>query len=182
MVDGGRGMATLLIFLFMSTNADSFCIGARHTLTAGSPSLGFKPALPVGTPHGSLRRSTTPLNMSGAGRPELGCQRDPKRWPLSMSTSEMEGLQQESGLIGEDSAVFSIEEQSLKSWGYFVAVLSTVLTALYFLWINPETGFGDDFVRVLENASGGDSTITITLILGIFAVAHSGLASLRPKA
>ena len=40
---------------------------------------------------------------------------------------------------------------------------------------------GDDFVRALEGIAGGDSTITITLILGIFAVAHSGLASLRPK-
>lgn len=40
---------------------------------------------------------------------------------------------------------------------------------------------GDDFVRLLEGLSGGDTTITITLILGVFAVAHSGLASLRPK-
>lgn len=40
---------------------------------------------------------------------------------------------------------------------------------------------GDDFVRMLEEISGGDSTITVALILGIFAVAHSGLASLRPK-
>lgn len=40
---------------------------------------------------------------------------------------------------------------------------------------------GDDFVRVLEQVCGGDTTITITLMLGIFAVCHSGLASLRPK-
>ncbi len=192
-----------------------------------------------------------------------------------MSASELEDLQRRSGLVGEDAAVFSFEEQSLKSWGAFLAVLGTVLTALYFLWLNPDTGFGeysvwvaisfflrqalafsaswgvnkvqgqilllavgfaavpsrrsppiflcvgfetplngnndqihawvrlrvlpssleyafisphpcrfglgDDFVRSLEGVSGGDSTITITLILGIFAVAHSGLASLRPK-
>lgn len=40
---------------------------------------------------------------------------------------------------------------------------------------------GDDFVRVLEGVTGGDTTITVSLILAIFAVAHSGLASLRPK-
>lgn len=60
-----------------------------------------------------------------------------------MSTSELEDLQRQSGLIGEDAAVFDIEEQSLKSWGAFLAVLGTVLTALYFLWLNPETGFGE---------------------------------------
>ena len=36
-------------------------------------------------------------------------------------------------------------------------------------------------MRAIESISGGDSTVTITLILGIFAVAHSGLASVRPK-
>ncbi|CAM9261631.1 unnamed protein product [Ectocarpus fasciculatus] len=101
--------------------------------------------------------------------------------PLAMSASELEDLQRQSGLVGEDAAVFSFEEQSLKSWGAFLAVLGTVLTALYYLWLKPETGYGDDFVRFLEGLSGGDSTITITLILGVFAVAHSGLASLRPK-
>ncbi|CAB1119333.1 unnamed protein product [Ectocarpus sp. CCAP 1310/34] len=98
-----------------------------------------------------------------------------------MSASELEDLQRQSGLVGEDAAVFSFEEQSLKSWGAFLAVLGTVLTALYYLWLKPETGYGDDFVRFLEGLSGGDSTITVTLILGVFAVAHSGLASLRPK-
>lgn len=60
-----------------------------------------------------------------------------------MSSSELEGLQRNSGLIGEDSAVFSFEDQSLKSWGAFLAVLGTVLTALYYLWLNPDTGYGE---------------------------------------
>lgn len=60
-----------------------------------------------------------------------------------MSTSELEDLQRQSGLIGEDAAVFSFEDQSLKSWGAFLAVLGTVLTALYFLWLNPDTGYGE---------------------------------------
>lgn len=61
--------------------------------------------------------------------------------PLAMS--ELEGLQRESGLIGEDAAVFSFGDQSPKSWGAFLAVLGTVLTALYVLWINPDTGYGE---------------------------------------
>lgn len=59
-----------------------------------------------------------------------------------MSASELEELQRQSGLIGEDAGVFSFAEQSLKSWGAFLAVLGTVLTALYYLWLNPDTGFG----------------------------------------
>ncbi|CAM9319066.1 unnamed protein product, partial [Sphacelaria rigidula] len=79
--------------------------------------------------------------------------------------------------IGEDAAVFSFESQSLKSWGAFLAVLGTVLTALYYLWLNPDTGYGE--ILVLEEVAGGDTSITISLILAVFAVAHSGLASLR---
>lgn len=60
-----------------------------------------------------------------------------------MSASELEDLQRQSGLVGEDAAVFSFEEQSLKSWGAFLAVLGTVLTALYYLWLNPDTGYGE---------------------------------------
>lgn len=70
--------------------------------------------------------------------------------PLAMSTPELEDLQRQSGLIGEDAAVFDIEEQSLKSWGAFLAVLGTVLTALYFLWLNPETGFGERLATWFE--------------------------------
>lgn len=60
-----------------------------------------------------------------------------------MSATELEDLQRQSGLVGEDAAVFSFEEQSLKSWGAFLAVLGTVLTALYYLWLNPDTGYGE---------------------------------------
>lgn len=65
--------------------------------------------------------------------------------PLAMATTELEDLQRQSGLVGEDAAVFSFEEQSLKSWGAFLAVLGTVLTALYYLWLNPDTGYGECF-------------------------------------
>lgn len=63
--------------------------------------------------------------------------------PLAMSAAELEDLQRQSGLVGEDAAVFSFEEQSLRSWGAFLAVLGTVLTALYYLWLNPDTGYGE---------------------------------------
>lgn len=63
--------------------------------------------------------------------------------PLTMATSELEDFQRQSGLIGEDAGVFSFKEQSLTSWGAFLAVLGTVLTALYFLWLNPDTGYGE---------------------------------------
>lgn len=62
-----------------------------------------------------------------------------------MSVTELEDLQRQSGLVGEDAAVFSFQEQSLKSWGSFLAVLGTVLTALYYLWLNPDTGYGELF-------------------------------------
>lgn len=47
--------------------------------------------------------------------------------------------------------------------------------------VSPIKSTGDDFVGALEGLSGGDTTVTIALILAIFGVAHSGLASLRPK-
>lgn len=34
-------------------------------------------------------------------------------------------------LVGEDSAVFDLEKQSWKSWGYFVAILAAVAIGLY---------------------------------------------------
>lgn len=65
--------------------------------------------------------------------------------------------------------------------GYAVDVLSACLDLCCIMLLVCRSWPGDDFVRALEGIAGGDSTITITLILGIFAVAHSGLASLRPK-
>jgi zeta-carotene isomerase len=80
-----------------------------------------------------------------------------------MTVQELEKLQAESGLIGEDAAVFDVKEQKLISWVRFLAVLGTVLTALYYLWINNDTGFGDDFVRALESLSGGDRSASALL-------------------
>ena len=43
-------------------------------------------------------------------------------------------------LIGEDAATFSLESQSSEAWYIFAAAVSTVLAALYVLWIRAETG------------------------------------------
>lgn len=64
--------------------------------------------------------------------------------PLGVSGPELEVLQRDSGLIGEDSAFFSLKDQSLKSWGAFLAVLVSGLVGLYYLWINPDTGYGEN--------------------------------------
>ncbi|CAM9176791.1 unnamed protein product [Chrysoparadoxa australica] len=136
--------------------------------------------------HGWVLPAPTSLQLSSALKPARSCHR-PRLGVHSQPTAlgatrkgEMEELMASSGLIGEDAAVFSLEAQTVQAWASFTAVLVTVMTALYFLWINNDTGYGDDFVRALESLSGGDTSITITLLLGIFAVAHSGLASLRP--
>ncbi|GLC43362.1 15-cis-zeta-carotene isomerase [Pleodorina starrii] len=82
-------------------------------------------------------------------------------------------------LIGEDAAAFDLEKQSVKSWALFVALLSTVLGALYLVWIQPGAGLADDYLAAIESVAGS-SEATIALILLVFAIAHSGLAGLRP--
>jgi zeta-carotene isomerase len=86
-------------------------------------------------------------------------------------------------LIGEDAGAFSVEQQSLDSWKTFSAAVATVLGFLAYVWVyegGPQGG--NAFKEWMEGLAGGDSTLTITYMLGFFAVAHSGLASLRPAA
>ena len=86
-------------------------------------------------------------------------------------------------LIGEDAAAFSLENQTLKAWGIFGAAVATVLGFLFYVWIYEGGPHGGDaFKAWMESLAGGDSTLAITYMLGFFAVAHSGLASLRPAA
>lgn len=47
------------------------------------------------------------------------------------------------------------------------------------MWIAPGLGLGDDFVAALSSLTA-DSSLTMLAILAVFAVAHSGLAFLRP--
>jgi zeta-carotene isomerase len=40
---------------------------------------------------------------------------------------------------------------------------------------------GQEYLNIMDGLAGHDSTLTITYMLGFFAIAHSGLASLRPS-
>ena len=52
---------------------------------------------------------------------------------------------------------------------------------MFYVWIyNNGPHGGDQFLHAMESLAGNDSTLTITYMLGFFALAHSGLASLRP--
>lgn len=49
------------------------------------------------------------------------------------------------------------------------------------VWIQPGVGLADDYLSALEGLSSNNPELTIVLILGVFALFHSGLAGLRPK-
>lgn len=86
-------------------------------------------------------------------------------------------------LVGEDAASFSLDDQSTKSWAIFVGAVGVVITFLFSVWIwdgGPQLGVS--FKDTMEMIANKDSTLTIIYMLGFFAVAHSGLASLRPAA
>ena len=86
-------------------------------------------------------------------------------------------------LIGEDAATFNLSEQSLKDWGTFLVAVGGILSFLFYVWIyDGGPVLGNQFKDLMESLAGGDTTLTITYMLGFFAVAHSGLASLRPAA
>ena len=59
--------------------------------------------------------------------------------------------------------------------------MATVLSSLFYVWIysnGPQ--LGNKYAELMGGLAGGDSTLVITYMLLFFAVAHSGLASLRP--
>jgi len=85
-------------------------------------------------------------------------------------------------LVGEDAAAFSFAQQSLRSWGVFGVLVSIVIGGLYVVWIRPGGGLGEAYARGVLALCGGSSPAAMLALLGIFGVAHSGLASLRPLA
>ncbi|CAI0397658.1 unnamed protein product [Linum tenue] len=80
--------------------------------------------------------------------------------------------------IGEDSALFQLENQKLSSWLYFSVILGVVLFLLDLLWIDNSTGYGKLFVDSLSAVSDSHEVVMLLLILA-FATVHSGLASVR---
>ena len=92
-------------------------------------------------------------------------------------------------LIGEDAAVFDIRteewgELGQTGWFTFTVAVATILTAVVVVWINPTTGYADDFLHTLEHWAGTGlqpNSHLVTVYFGlIFPLVHSGLASLRP--
>ncbi|CAI5469899.1 unnamed protein product [Closterium sp. Yama58-4] len=84
-------------------------------------------------------------------------------------------------LVGEDAAVFSIDDQKTSSWAAFFGVLGVVMAILYVIWIDPDTGFGGAYIGLFESISDSRE-IQMLLMLLVFAIVHSGGAALRPAA
>mmetsp|Transcript_35271 Transcript_35271/g.94460 ORF Transcript_35271/g.94460 Transcript_35271/m.94460 type:complete len:396 (-) Transcript_35271:289-1476(-) len=123
--------------------------------------------------HRHGRRATPPLSMAATPPAEDSLAR---RLVESVPSAEADAL------IGEDAATFSLEAQSSEAWYIFAAAVSTVLAALYVLWIRADTGYSDDFIVGLEELCGSNSHLVNLCIGIIFPLVHSGLASIRPAA
>lgn len=84
---------------------------------------------------------------------------------------------------GEDLVPFSLQSQDVNKWKEFFIAVGGVLGSLFYVWLYPNGPLlGEAFVNSVEDLAHGDSTLSITYMLFIFAVVHSGLASLRPYA
>lgn len=82
-------------------------------------------------------------------------------------------------VVGEDSAFFDLARQKISSWLLFSLVLGVVLFVLDFAWIDISgLGLGNAFIHAVSELSDSPEVVMLTLIL-IFAIVHSGLASLR---
>ncbi|KAL2644736.1 hypothetical protein R1flu_012323 [Riccia fluitans] len=82
------------------------------------------------------------------------------------------------GLVGEDAAAFSVQDQKTSSWIYFTLVLGVVLAILYVVWLDPHTGYGTAFIDALASINPKHEVVMLEILL-IFALVHSGGASLR---
>ena len=149
------GLATAA-FGFVGPRA-SPCVTPPRLKLRGEPDPGFEglEATESGGPLGVLLSRSNPLVSSVA------------------STAAGE-------LVGEDAAVFDYASQTA-GWAAFAAAVGAILTALAVLWIDPSTGYGDDFVAFLENHCGNSHGVTLAFGV-LFPVVHSGLAALRSSA
>ncbi|CAN4095031.1 unnamed protein product [Withania somnifera] len=105
---------------------------------------------------------------------------NPKRefWPISVGRTQTD--EKDEILVGEDSAEFELSKQKISSWVYFVGILGVVLYVLNVVWIDNSTGFGKYFIDAVSRISDSHEIVMLSLTL-IFAIVHSGLASLRDK-
>jgi zeta-carotene isomerase len=87
-------------------------------------------------------------------------------------------------LVGDDSAFFDLQQQSLQEWLFFTAATSSVLAFIAWLWVLPAGPHGGDYLLDFAQSLVGttDPAMTVAAMLALFAVAHSGLAGLRTYA
>jgi hypothetical protein len=141
----------------------------------------FRPTPSIATTRGL--QSAKPIQKQKV-EPALHSLDRPSTWARKDSSFALKGqLDFDDEFEAEDAATFSLEEQKLADWGQFFAAVAGVLGLVFYTWIYPSgLQWGTAFKDSLEAVCGGDTTATITLMLFLFAIAHSGLASLRPFA
>nr|ULG21191.1 15-cis-zeta-carotene isomerase [Solanum lycopersicum] len=100
-------------------------------------------------------------------------------WPISAGRTQTDE-KDEIWAVGEDSAECELSKQKISSWVYFAGVLGVVLYVLNVVWIDNSTGFGKSFIDSVSSISDSPEIVMLSLTL-IFAIVHSGLASLRDK-
>lgn len=106
--------------------------------------------------------------------------------PLSLLVQSKPSDRRNDPLVGEDSGAYDFRNETWGAlgetgWVTFFAAVTAILAAVAVLWIVPSTGYGDDFVRYLEeDVARGDPHLVTSAFGVIFPLVHSGLASLRP--
>lgn len=120
-----------------------------------------------------LQPSSSSQGSSGSSRLLTSCRTQAPE-QVDLQTAEQQR-------VGEDAAAFDLSKQSLKSWGVFGVLLTGVLGAMYMVWIRPGGGLAEDYLALLKSFTNDNTEATILLILGVFALFHSGLAGLRPQ-
>jgi len=100
-------------------------------------------------------------------------------WPVQSTTST-------TTLVGDDAAYFSFQDQNVADWFKFSAATAFVLVFISYVWFLPGgLHWGDLFLETVQQTNRNDSTTidpasTVFRMLTIFAVTHSGMASIRP--
>lgn len=184
----------LFIFFTILSGCYSFLLH-KPTAKYGSISMHTTPKRAVGMFHSSIivqnRLGSTSLSLQKdpttaitTTETEIG-QREKREKSFELNYEPQSSSSSSSGLdlIGEDAGTFSLSEQKLESWLTFLVAVGGVMGTVFYTWIYSDgLQWGTQFKDIIENAAGGDTTLAVTYMLGFFAVAHSGLASLRPYA
>ena len=85
-------------------------------------------------------------------------------------------------LVGDDSASFSLANESLKSWLTFSAATTAVLAVTSYLWfLPPGPHLGTAYLTFVQTSllHSTSPALTVATLLLLFAFVHSGLAAIR---